>query len=221
MNINTPPPHGGLTRRRAAATGLGAELRALVDAAVRTTAPPETLDDLAKAVRDLAARLTDSGPRRGLTEIPEVDEFPGGTRMFSPVIGEGSPLAPPVRVTREADGVVGICSLGAAHEGPPGYGHGGFSAMLLDELMGHACVAAGRPGMTTGLHTRYHRPVPLETPLRIHAGVTGTDGRKVFVAGTISTAADPRTPLVDAEAVFVTLEPAQARELFPHLRVAD
>lgn len=27
---------------------------------------------------------------------------------------------------------------GHAHEGPPGYGHGGVSAMLLDELMGWA-----------------------------------------------------------------------------------
>ncbi|MEX3104165.1 MULTISPECIES: hypothetical protein [unclassified Streptomyces] len=41
------------------------------------------------------------------------------------------------------------------HEGPPGYGHGGFTAMLLDEVMGHACVAAGHPGMTVSLTTHY------------------------------------------------------------------
>lgn len=60
--------------------------------------------------------------------------------------GAGSPLAPPMRVTPADGGFVGRCDLGIAHEGPPGYGHGGVSAMLLDELMGEACTAAGNPG---------------------------------------------------------------------------
>jgi hypothetical protein len=77
-----------------------------------------------------------------------MDEFPGGVRMYSPVTGPGSPLAPPMRVTPMDGGVMGRCLLGIAHEGPPGYGHGGFSAMLLDELMGWACAAVGKPGMT-------------------------------------------------------------------------
>ncbi|WP_416969487.1 PaaI family thioesterase [Streptomyces sp. 4F14] len=216
----TTPTHPGtdpaLTHHRAAIATLGRELRALVDAAVRSTAPPETLYDIAEAVRDLAARFT--GPVRTRAQIPVVDEFPGAVRMFSPVIGEGSPLAPPVRIARDGDGVVGLCTLGLTHEGPPGYGHGGFTAMLLDELMGHACVAAGRPGMTISLTTRYHRPVPLETPLRIHARVTAAEGRKVFVTGVVSTAEDPVTPLAGAEAVFVAPDPERAQALFPHLR---
>jgi hypothetical protein len=48
-----------------------------------------------------------------------------------------------MRVTLADDGIVGRCTLGIAHEGPPGYGHGGMSAMPLDELMGWACAAAG------------------------------------------------------------------------------
>ncbi|MFD8723364.1 hotdog domain-containing protein [Streptomyces sp. NPDC059629] len=48
-----------------------------------------------------------------------------------------------------------------------------MSAMLLDELVGRACAAAGLPGLTVSLQMRYHRPVPLETPLRILARVTG------------------------------------------------
>ncbi|MFI2719173.1 PaaI family thioesterase [Streptomyces collinus] len=107
--------------------------------------------------------------------------------MYSPVVGAGSPLAPPVRITPTDDGLVGHCTLGIAHEGPPGYGHGGMSAMLLDELMGQACTAAGSPGLTVSLQMRYHRPIPLETPLRILGRVTGTDQRKVFAAGSITT----------------------------------
>ncbi|MDX3309741.1 hypothetical protein P1S61_11670 [Streptomyces sp. ME08-AFT2] len=56
--------------------------------------------------------------------------------MYGPVTGAGSPLAPPMRVTPADGGFVGRCDLGIAHEGPPGYVHGGVSAMLLDELMG-------------------------------------------------------------------------------------
>ena len=55
------------------------------------------------------------------------------------------------------------------HEGPPGYGHGGMSAMLLDELMGWACTVTGMPSMTLDLQLHYHRPVPLQVPLHLSA----------------------------------------------------
>lgn len=80
--------------------------------------------------------------------------------MRSPVTGAGSPLAPPRRVTPTGGGVEGTCVLGIAHEGPPGYGHGGMSAMLLDELMRRACAAAGTRGMTVSLRMRCHRWAP-------------------------------------------------------------
>ena len=138
--------------------------------------------------------------------------------MYSPVTGAGSPLAPPLEVTRLDGGVAGTCVLGIAHEGPPGYGHGGISAMLLDESMGWACATAGMPGMTVSLQMRYHRPVPLEAPLRVLAHVTGSEGRKVYVAGSITTEEDPATALVAAEGVFVSPDPEHARALFPGLR---
>ncbi|MFJ3673597.1 PaaI family thioesterase [Streptomyces sp. NPDC090106] len=89
--------------------------------------------------------------------------------------------------------------------------------MLLDELMGWACATAGMPGMTVSLQMRYHRPVPLQSPLRVLAHVTGTEGRKVYVTGSITTEEDTSTVLVAAEAVFVSPDPEQARALFPSL----
>lgn len=203
-------------RRRAAAATLGHELRTLVDTVVRTDAPPDVLHRAADAVRRLTGQL--AGRRRARGEIPTTDEFPGGVRMYSPVTGSGSPLAPPLRVTPVEGGLSGTCALGIAHEGPPGYGHGGMSAMLLDELMGRACAAVGMPAMTTSLQIRYHRPVLLEVPLRVHAHVTGTEGRTISVAGSITTDEDPATALVTAEGVFVSPEPDRARALFPGLR---
>ncbi|WP_329360693.1 PaaI family thioesterase [Streptomyces sp. NBC_01483] len=202
-----------LDHQRAAIAALGHELRALVDATVRTATPPEVLHRMTDEVRRLTGQLT--GRRRARAEIPAVDEFPGGVRMYSPVTGPGSPLAPPMQVTPDGDGVVGHCTLGIAHEGPPGYVHGGMSAMLLDELMGWACYAAGSPAMTVFLQTRYRRPVPLETPLRTHARVTGTQDRKILVVGSISTEDDPSVALVAADGVFVTPDPDRARALFP------
>ncbi|MEU6355762.1 PaaI family thioesterase [Streptomyces sp. NPDC047072] len=212
----TPSAHDDLEHRKAAITRLGDELRALVEATVRTAATPDTLHRVADEVRRLTARLT--GRRRARAEIPDVDDFPAGARMYSPVVGPGSPLAPPVRITPTADGLLGECTLGIAHEGPPGYGHGGMSAMLLDELMGRACASAGTPGLTVSLEVRYRRPVPLLTPLRILARVTRTDDRKIFVTGSITTEEDPATPLATGEAVFVTPAPDQARTLFPGMR---
>ncbi|MFE6092921.1 PaaI family thioesterase [Streptomyces massasporeus] len=225
--MNSPLPHHarttpgqpdeeGVHRQRAAIAALGHEVRTLVDATVRTTAAPDALLRVAEGVRGLAAQLT--GRRRVRAEIPGVDEFPGGVRMYSPVTGSGSPLAPPLKVTRLDGGVAGTCVLGIAHEGPPGYGHGGVSAMLLDESMGWACATAGMPGMTVSLRMRYHRPVPLEAPLRVLARVTGTEGRKVYVAGSITIEEDLATVLVAAEGVFVSPDPEHARALFPGLR---
>lgn len=71
----------------------------------------EELDHQRAAIAALGheLRLTQqlTGRRRASAEIPAVDEFPGGTRMYSPVTGPGSPLAPPMRVTPDGDGGAG------------------------------------------------------------------------------------------------------------------
>ncbi|MEU1711059.1 hypothetical protein ABZ478_38245 [Streptomyces sp. NPDC005706] len=114
----TPDPQApeDLDRQQAAIAALGHELRALVEATVRTTASPATLHQVADDVRSLTRQLT--GRHGAPGEIPGVDEFPGGVRMYSPVTGSGSPLAPPLHVTSANDGVAGTCTLGiaASHE---------------------------------------------------------------------------------------------------------
>jgi acyl-coenzyme A thioesterase PaaI-like protein len=202
----------GLNDRRAAITVLGDALRSLIEHATTTEVPTGDLLRAAAEIREVAAQL---GSRvRGHTTLSRADDLPGGVRMFNPVTGAGSALAPPLHVEVVAGAAIGRCTLGMAFEGPPMFAHGGVSAMLLDQILGHAVVASGKPGMTVRLDTTYHAPVPLRTPLRLTAEVRAVDGRRVTATGTIATEADPATTLVTATGTFVGLRPDQSRRLF-------
>jgi acyl-coenzyme A thioesterase PaaI-like protein len=202
----------GLVERRAAVAELGAELRALIDSVVRTEASTEALRRAAEAVRQIVAPLAERS--RPISRPPAVDDLMGGQRMLNPVIGEGNPIAPPVRVEVTRGEAVGECTLGPAYEGPPMYGHGGVSALLLDQVLGHAAASVGNVGVTTGLSLRYRRPVPLDVPIRVWAEVTRVDGRRTAVKGGITTAGEPDVQLVEADGDFVRLRPDQAERLF-------
>ena len=206
---------GELLDRRAAVAELGAELRALADLVTRTEVGADVLRDSVRRLREVAPALRAS--IRGLAEPASVDDLMGGVRMFNPVTGAGNPIAPPMRVEIGEDGVEGWCTLGHAYEGPPLYGHGGVSAMLIDQVLGHAAAATGHPGLTAELTVRYRRPVPLDVSLRIWGRVIETDGRRVSAVGGITTAAEPDVPLVEAEARFARLRIAQARRMFSRM----
>ena len=185
----------------AAVTELGTALRELVDASVLTTVPADQLRAAAADARAVTARL--AAAQRPATQLPVLDDPLVFRRVYNPVSGVGSALAPPVRIRRVEGGVVGEATLGAAYEGPPGYVHGGMSSLLMDQLLGSAAIAAGLWGMTVRLELDYRRPVPLSTPLALQARVTEAAGRKCVVTGTIATAAAPDRTLVEARGVFV------------------
>jgi acyl-coenzyme A thioesterase PaaI-like protein len=117
--------------------------------------------------------------------------FPGvriGARdffPFSPMIGEYSPLAPPVRCTVHDGEIVGEAVLPAAYEGPPGCVHGGIIAGLFDEVLGVANIAAGVGAMTGTLRIVYRSPTPLYTPLQLRARTESIEARKVRTVGTL------------------------------------
>jgi acyl-coenzyme A thioesterase PaaI-like protein len=197
--------------RREAITDLGDALRTLIEHATKTEAPAADLLRAAAEAREIAARL--GGPGR-VAAVPAVDDPRRGVRMYNPVIGHGSALAPPLHIEVVAGMAIGRCTLGLAFEGPPTYAHGGVSAMLLDQILGHAVAAGGNPGMTVRLDTTYHAPVPLRTPLRLTAAVDEVAGRRVTATGQIATEADPGTILVTAAGTFVGLRADQAHRLF-------
>ena len=69
--------------------------------------------------------------------------------------------------------------LGAAYEGPPGLVHGGVSALVLDQVLGEAAGAGGKPGMTGTLTLRYRQGTPLGD-LRAEGWIDRVDGIKTY-----------------------------------------
>lgn len=203
----------------AAVTELGAALRELVDVSVRTTVGAPELSAAAAQARAITAGL--AGAQRPVHQLPELDDFAAFRRVYSPVTGVGSALAPPVEFRRVDGGVIAEVTLGAAYEGPPGYLHGGMSGLLMDEFLGAAANAAGLFGLTAHLELDYRRPVPLDTPLIMRARITETAERRTIAAGTIALAEDPERTMVEAHAVFVVPRAEQQEAYFGAIRDAS
>lgn len=207
---------GTLRARRQAIAELGDALRDLVHSAAATEVPEDVLRAVAAQARAAAALLAER--QRTRMQAPGADDLPGGYRMYNPVTGSGNALAPPLAIEAADDLVIGTCTLGLAYEGPPTFGHGGVSAMLLDQLLGYAVSRSGHPGMTVRLEVIYRAPVPLQTPLRLTAHVSEVHGRRVSAQGLIATAAEPDKALVEATGKFVQLRTDQAARLFGMVR---
>ncbi len=195
-----------------AVTELGDALRALVETSVRTTVGPAQLRAAADRAREITAALAVA--TRGRTQLPVLDDPIAFRRVFSPVTGVGSALAPPLQVRRVAGGVAAEATLGLQYEGPPGFLHGGMSGLLMDQLLGSAAIAGGRWGMTAHLQLDYRGPVPLQTPLVLRAWIAAEHGRRTDVAGSIATAAEPDRVLVEVAGLFVTPRDEQMADYF-------
>jgi uncharacterized protein (TIGR00369 family) len=199
--------------RREAVGELGAALRDLVDAAVRTEVSLDELAAATDAARQLAAALR--AETRGLHDIARVDDPEIGERWYSPVYGPGNPVAPPMVATDSPDGrATGHVTLGKPHEGPPGLVHGGVVATLLDHVLARALRAAGRGGLTATLTVTYRRPVQLGVPLVATAEMGTTDGRRTTATARLVAEDDPSTTLAEAEGLFVALRPERAADVF-------
>jgi acyl-coenzyme A thioesterase PaaI-like protein len=74
-----------------------------------------------------------------------------------------------------------VCPAG--HEGGPGVAHGGWTAGVLDEVLGHVPILLGQLSVTGTLTVRFLKPVPIERPLEARAWVERVERQKWFCAG--------------------------------------
>ena len=194
-----------IERQRALYGPLTQAVRELVDATIRTTVDDDEVRAVQAEVEALTARLRASqidGPY-GVRFSAEGRGRPWGNS----VVGLRNAIAPPLVIDREDTGRAwSDFHLGAAYEGPPGLVHGGVSALILDQMLGEAAGAGGKPGMTGTLTLRYRRATPLGD-LRAEAWIDRSEGIKTWAKGQLL--ADGEVT-VEAEGLFIL--PRWARE---------
>lgn len=194
---------------RATYTPIADATRLLVDLSIRTQAAPE---DVARAHEHLEAAIALLGKDVDDESYGVRYSRSGVTRAWgNAVVGARNPIAPPLTIAHHEDRVSAEFELSAAYEGPPSLVHGGVSALILDQLLGEAAAAAGKPGMTGTLTVRYRRATPLGA-LRGEAHVDRIAGIKTFVVGHI---ADAEGVCVEAEGVFILPRWARGEQTGP------
>lgn len=144
------------------------------------------------------------------SHVPPLDErlvnmWAGeGVTRHDPITGPENAIAPPLPLQGNEDrSISGETTLGLPYQGPPGYVHGGVSAMLLDHTLGVANHWAGASGVTARLTLTYLRPTPLFTPLTVIGQQMRVDGRKIWTEGRIVVDGEPT---VTAEGLFIAKE---------------
>ena len=187
---------------------LGAALRALADATVRSGADPQELAAAAERLEHLTARLAAAPVAERVHDSPY--------HPMSLVGGTAHPIALQLQVAASAEGVAGTVTLGPSYEGGPGLVHGGVLSLIFDHVMGQAVFSAGYSAMTVSLEVRYRAPTPLEVPLAVSAEVERSDGRKIFVRARVRVNG---AVTAEASGVFVQLTADNVARIFPAERV--
>lgn len=66
-------------------------------------------------------------------------------------------------------------------EGAGNMMHGGFIALLLDEVSSKVLSVLGKRGVTRNIEVSFEKPVNLSGPIRLEAKLIEHDGRKHFI----------------------------------------
>ncbi|WP_407558647.1 PaaI family thioesterase [Mycobacterium paraintracellulare] len=183
---------------------LAESLRRLIDISIRTEAGAAAVAAATSKIDSAAAELRGAlkpGPF-GVHRNPDGQTIAWGNA----VVGLRNPIAPPLVIHHEPDGLVwSEFVLGAAYEGPPDTVHGGVCALVLDHVLGATAHQPDKPAFTGTLTLRYRRPTALGRPLRAQAHVERVEGVKTFAVGHL---ADEHGVTVEAEGIFIHPRPA-------------
>jgi acyl-coenzyme A thioesterase PaaI-like protein len=184
---------------------LASAVRRITSAMVGANLTDDVINSAAARLADLADDLEHkAAPGRRRRYQPDPSGHPQEFFPTSPVIGFANPISPPVAVESAEGGLEGTAWFDYQYEGPPTCVHGGVIAMVFDEILGAANIAAGHPGMTGTLTIRYFKPTPLRTPLRLEARCEGQQGRKITTRGAIY---HDDVLTAEAEGIFIQLIP--------------
>jgi acyl-coenzyme A thioesterase PaaI-like protein len=182
-------------------------LRKLIGAGIHTEVDEDTVRQAQSAI-EVATELLERS-QRSVTSTLRHEDTGRPLAWANPAIGLRNAIAPPMVIHHEDDGQCwSEFSLSGAYEGPPGWVHGGISALVLDHILGEAASEGlTRPKFTGTITLKYLRGTPLG-PLRAEAFIERIDGFKTFARGYLK---DADGTTVEAEGVFI--QPAWARNV--------
>jgi uncharacterized protein (TIGR00369 family) len=156
--------------RRDGVEKLALAARAFADAVAETGVDRATLDEVTGALQLLTHRLRteiDDDAYSGLVIKPVDYSIPEGPMPLNPIIGACSPVRPDVRLHLADGEIAGTATFTKRFVGPPGYAHGGISAMLADQIVAASPLAVGVRSITRSLELRFLRPLPLDEEVEL------------------------------------------------------
>jgi acyl-coenzyme A thioesterase PaaI-like protein len=164
--------------RRDGTEKLAVAVRELADAVAETGVDRTTLEEVTGALQLLTHRLraeTDDDAYSGLVIKPVDYSVPEGPMPLNPIIGRCSPVRPEVALWLADGEIMGTATFTKRFVGPPGFAHGGISAMLADQIVAASPMAIGARTITKSLQLDYLRPIPLGEEVELW-GVCEPDG---------------------------------------------
>jgi hypothetical protein len=180
--------------------------RALTEALVTTTADTSMLNAIADAMLTQVGKLQQQPRVYGRSKFERLlgHDAPLGSLGYelNPIDGQSNPIASNFDIWFEGDRIHGRVKMGWQYEGPPNCVHGGMVAALFDQFLGVGQKLTGQPGFTGILKTRYIKPTPIDTELRLEGWVERVEGRKNVLKGEMW-AGDVNT--ASCEGVFISI----------------
>jgi uncharacterized protein (TIGR00369 family) len=76
--------------------------------------------------------------------------------------------------------ITGRFILGPRYQGGGGMGHGGITAVLMDEAMGKVCRFRDARAVTAELSIQYLKPIRVDEEITVEAWETDFKGRNIF-----------------------------------------
>ena len=93
------------------------------------------------------------------------------------------------------------------HEGGPNVAHGGWTAAVMDECLGHIPPLNDQMSVTATLTVNFRKPVPVGRPLEARAWVDKIEGSKWFISGEL-VFLPGRSVLATASGIWIARDPS-------------
>jgi len=177
-----------------------------------STALADVTAALERAERALAALApADAHPRIGAASEGEGRVYLDHARD----VGAYNPAFPLYALRVDGDRASGTVAFPVLYEGPPGVVHGGFLAVLFDQVIQHHNCDVGQAGKTTRLEVRYLAPTPLLRELRFEIE-RSVEGRRIesvarLFAGDLECAAATMQAVAGRREALPPVSPRRAR----------